>query len=84
MKTTLKKMCAAGLATFFTALGLTNTAIAAGYPERSITMIVAYAPGGGTDLVARLIAPYIEKYLGNDARIVVSNKLGQHHDDTGG
>ncbi|WP_235931775.1 tripartite tricarboxylate transporter substrate binding protein [Sheuella amnicola] len=49
---------------------------AAEYPERPITMIIAYAPGGGTDLVARLIAPYIEKYLGNNARIIVSNKAG--------
>jgi tripartite-type tricarboxylate transporter receptor subunit TctC len=46
------------------------------YPNKPITMIIAYAPGGGTDLVARLIAPYIEKYLGNNARIVVSNKAG--------
>jgi tripartite-type tricarboxylate transporter receptor subunit TctC len=55
--------------------GATGVA-AAEYPERPITMIIAYAPGGGTDLVARLIAPYIEKYLGNNARIVVSNKSG--------
>lgn len=46
------------------------------YPNRPITMIIAYAPGGGTDLVGRLIAPYIEKYLGNNARIIVSNKAG--------
>ncbi|MBP8035505.1 MAG: tripartite tricarboxylate transporter substrate binding protein [Burkholderiaceae bacterium] len=46
------------------------------YPNKPITMIIAYAPGGGTDLVGRLIAPYIEKYLGNDARIIVSNKGG--------
>ncbi len=46
------------------------------YPNKPITMIIAFAPGGGTDLVARLIAPYIEKYLGNNARIIVSNKAG--------
>ncbi len=46
------------------------------YPNKPITMIIAYAPGGGTDLVGRLIAPYIEKYLGNNARIIVSNKAG--------
>ena len=46
------------------------------YPSKPITMIIAYAPGGGTDLVGRLIAPYIEKYLGNNARIIVSNKAG--------
>jgi len=47
---------------------------AAAYPERPINMIVAYAPGGGTDLVARAIAPYIEKYLGTEARILVLNR----------
>ena len=31
------------------------------YPNKPITMIIAYVPGGGTDLVGRLIAPYIEK-----------------------
>ena len=46
------------------------------YPNKPITMIIAYVPGGGTDLVGRLIAPYIEKYLGNNARIVISNKSG--------
>nr|WP_233583152.1 tripartite tricarboxylate transporter substrate binding protein [Candidimonas sp. SYP-B2681] len=48
----------------------------AAYPERPINMVVSYGPGGGTDLVARAIAPYIEKYLGNGARIVVLNRPG--------
>ena len=48
----------------------------AAYPDKPITMIVSYAPGGGTDLTARAIAPYIEKYLGNNARIIVLNKSG--------
>jgi tripartite-type tricarboxylate transporter receptor subunit TctC len=48
----------------------------AAYPERPINMIVAYSPGGGTDLIARAIAPYIEKYLGNNARIVIMNRPG--------
>lgn len=51
-------------------------AAAAAYPERPINLIVAYSPGGGTDLVARAIAPYIEKYLGNNARFVIQNKPG--------
>ncbi|MBB1627230.1 tripartite tricarboxylate transporter substrate binding protein [Achromobacter sp. UMC71] len=49
---------------------------AAGYPERPINLIVSYGPGGGTDLVARMMAPYLQKYLGNDARIVVLNRPG--------
>jgi len=48
----------------------------AAYPERPITMIVAYPPGGGTDLVARALAPFVEKYLGAGARIVIVNRAG--------
>jgi len=46
----------------------------AAWPNRPIEMIVAYAPGGGTDLVARLLARHLEKELG--ATIVVQNKPG--------
>jgi tripartite-type tricarboxylate transporter receptor subunit TctC len=46
------------------------------YPERPIQMIVAYSPGGGTDIAARTLVPYIEKYLGNGAKITVLNKPG--------
>ena len=46
------------------------------YPERVINLIVAYSPGGGTDLIARAIAPYIEKNLGGGAKIAVVNRAG--------
>lgn len=46
------------------------------YPERPITMIVAYSAGGGTDIAARTLVPYIEKHLGNGASIVVVNRPG--------
>ena len=46
------------------------------YPERVINLIVAYSPGGGTDLIARAIAPYIEKNLGGGAKITVVNRAG--------
>jgi len=46
------------------------------YPSQPINMIVSYGPGGGTDLVARMMAPYLQKYLGGDARIVVLNRPG--------
>src|SRR5436853_6142558 len=39
-------------------------------------MIVAYSPGGGTDLVARALAPYLEKYLGGGAKFVIVNRAG--------
>jgi tripartite-type tricarboxylate transporter receptor subunit TctC len=49
---------------------------AAAYPERPITMIIAYPPGGGTDLVGRAVAPFIERYLGGGAKIVIVNRAG--------
>ena len=49
---------------------------AATYPAQTIRMLVAYAPGGGTDIIARVLARSMEKYLGNDAHIVVENKPG--------
>ena len=73
MKKILKTFVQQGFISSVLLLGLTGAVSAAGYPDKPITMIVAYGPGGGTDLIARLIAPYVEKYLGNDARIVVSN-----------
>jgi tripartite-type tricarboxylate transporter receptor subunit TctC len=51
-------------------------AVAAAYPERVITLLVAYPPGGGTDLIARALAPYIEKNLGGGAKIVIVNRAG--------
>ena len=69
--------CASRWRAAIAALGFAAaTAANAAYPERPITLIVPFPPGGGTDLSARLIVPYIEKYLGNDARIVVMNKGG--------
>ncbi|MGG5811382.1 tripartite tricarboxylate transporter substrate binding protein [Falsiroseomonas sp. CW058] len=43
-------------------------------PERSITLVVAFAAGGGTDLAARTIARFMEKDLG--VSVVVLNRPG--------
>jgi tripartite-type tricarboxylate transporter receptor subunit TctC len=58
------------------AIGLSPCTGSAAYPEQAISMIVAFAPGGGTDLVARALAPYIEKHLGDGAKILVVNRPG--------
>ena len=50
--------------------------MAADYPDRPIQMLVAFKPGGGTDVAARGIARYIEKYLGEGAKIAIINKPG--------
>ena len=67
LKSTLAVLCSV------TAIA-TAAPAAAEYPEKPITMIVAYSPGGGTDTAARTIAKYVEKHLGQ--RLVVENKAG--------
>ncbi|MFW7340565.1 tripartite tricarboxylate transporter substrate binding protein [Pollutimonas sp. H1-120] len=50
------------------------TAQAAAYPEKPVTMIVGFSPGGFTDVVARLISRHLEQRLGQT--FVVENKPG--------
>ncbi|GHA88234.1 tripartite tricarboxylate transporter substrate binding protein [Modicisalibacter luteus] len=42
----------------------------ADYPERPIEMIIAYSAGGGTDIAARTLVPYLEEHLGTDITVV--------------
>jgi len=49
-------------------------AAAGDYPERPIKMIVAFSAGGGTDIAARTLAPFIEEQL--DGSITVENRPG--------
>jgi tripartite-type tricarboxylate transporter receptor subunit TctC len=60
---------AAGLG-LMTAVAAFGTASAQGYPDKPITFIVPYSPGGGSDQMARRLQPGLEKALGVDVRIV--------------
>jgi len=56
------------------ALGMAANAAAQGYPSRPITLVVGFAPGGGTDTVARVMQKKLGEYLGQT--IVVENRAG--------
>lgn len=58
----------------FAASLATGAAHAADYPERDITMVVPFPPGGTTDIVGRLVAVNLSKALGKN--VVVENKGG--------
>jgi tripartite-type tricarboxylate transporter receptor subunit TctC len=46
----------------------------AAWPERPISLIVGFAPGGGTDIAARTVARFLEPRLGQP--VVVVNRPG--------
>lgn len=56
-------------------LALATAGVAhADFPERPITMVVPWAAGGGTDVVARIVAAGLEEQLG--ATVNVVNRTG--------
>ena len=55
-------------------LGLLPTAQAQTYPTRPITMVVPFAPGGLSDVPARVMAAIMQQKIG--ASIVIENKPG--------
>lgn len=71
--TILKTLAAAALVCS-AALAGTNVAQAQDYPTRQITMIVPFAAGGPTDVVARIVSAHMEKTL--KQAIIIENVVG--------
>ncbi|WP_439548702.1 tripartite tricarboxylate transporter substrate-binding protein [Falsiroseomonas sp.] len=69
MRTTRRLLAAAALA-----LPFVGTAQAQTWPERPITMVIPFAPGGPTDVVGRMIAESMGRDLGQN--VLVQNVGG--------
>ncbi len=72
MKRTLRRLAIALAAT--TVMAMSQAGLAEGYPDRPITMVIPYGPGGASDLSARLLAGSAPSYLGQP--ILPVNKTG--------
>src|SRR5437763_3722359 len=53
-------------------IALGTSAYAEAYPSRPVRLIVPFAAGGLNDVVARLIAPYLERSLGQP--VIIDNR----------
>jgi tripartite-type tricarboxylate transporter receptor subunit TctC len=49
-------------------------AVAQKFPERSVRVVIPYAPGGGTDNLVRVLAPTVSASLGQ--QLVIENRPG--------
>ena len=56
------------------AVGLAAVTAQAAWPDKSVTLIVPFPPGGSTDNIARLIAPKLQEKLGGN--FIVDNTAG--------
>lgn len=66
---TLAALSLAGLS-----LALAGPAGAQAYPQRPVTLLVPYAPGGATDIIGRVIAEELSQTIGQ--RVIVENRAG--------
>ena len=73
MKTPSRRRVLAGVAGLAASASL-RSASAAPYPERTVTLIVPFAPGGSTDILARIVSDHLQRSLRQP--VVVENRTG--------
>lgn len=72
-KLTRRMALSAGLS-LLSLLAVNAPALADGFPERQVTLVVPFAAGGSTDVVARIIAQKMSEDLGQ--QVIVQNVAG--------
>ena len=70
----LRHAVVAALIVFVSSLAFAQPAIAQSFPSKPIRLVVPFAAGGVTDVMARLVGGEMAKYLGQP--LVIDNRLG--------
>src|SRR3954469_472282 len=72
MRIAIRSACAVAVAALVVAAS--SAAHAADYPSQTIKIVVPFPPGGGVDVVARVIAPRLGELLGQS--VIIENRGG--------
>ncbi len=70
----MKKLFLGFAAALLAVAGLAAPASAQDYPQQNIRIVVAFGPGGGADIVGRILAEAMQRKLGK--AVIVENKPG--------
>ena len=68
------RMPVVGFAVALATPGAFDQALAQDYPSRSVTLVVPYGPGGGADVVGRIISQPLSRFL--QQQVIVDNRAG--------
>lgn len=70
----MKRLVLSLAAVLFACAGLVGPAAAQGYPQQTIRIVVSFGPGGGADIIGRILAESMQKKLGKP--VIIENKPG--------